>query len=448
MMIRTAVASFLLAAIAPLATADDEVAVDRTSFVVLVTDDQRWDTLGCTGHSVLRTPNIDRLAAGGVLFRNAFVTTSICCISRASLMTGRYARSHGVADFQTALAPELLAATYPALLHQAGYRTGCLGKWGIGGPAPEGVFDVWQAWGGQGEFFETIDGQEVHNSELLARGAVDFLKTVSKDQPFCLVVNYKSPHEPFLPDPRDAPLFAENGFPVPATYNQAHFEALPAFIRESEGRIRLDRRHPTPDTYQEFVRQYLRCLAGVDRSVGKILDVLDELRLADQTVVVYTSDHGFFLGEHGLSGKWLMHEESIRVPLIVRDPALPAERRGKTSDELVLNLDLAPTIVDLAGLPLPAGTDGASLRPLLAGEQADWRQDFFYEHHFHYGGRIPRTEGVRTKDWKYITYFDVEPAHEELYDLAHDPIEERNLAGDPAFDDRLDDMRRLYRQYL
>lgn len=420
----------------------------RPNFLLLVTDDQRWDCLGTMDHPLLRTPHIDRLASEGVLFRNAFVTTSICCVSRASIFTSRYARNHGVGDFSTPLRPDVLAASFPARLKQAGYRTGCLGKWGIGGAAPTELFDCWQATGGQGEFFETVDGKLVHNSELLARRAEAFLRHASPDQPFCLLVLYKSPHDPFLPDPRDAELFEDQQFPVPKTYSDAAFLSLPDFIRNSEGRTRLSHRHPTLQAYQEFVRQYLRCLAGVDRSVGRIVDVLKELAQYDETVIVYTSDNGFFLGEHGLSGKWLMHEESIRVPLIVRDPRLPADCRGTELNELVLNIDVAPTLLELAGVDAPAEFDGRSLRPLLAGTAADWREHFFYEHHFHYGGRIPRTEGVRTNDWKYITYLGVNPGYEELYDLRNDPLEAQNLAGDEAFRDRLAAMRELYRRYV
>ncbi len=196
------------------------------------------------------------------------------------------------------------------------------------------------------------------------------------------------------------------------------------------------------------MRQYLRCIAGVDRSVGKIMATLDEMKLSDSTVVAYTSDHGFFLGEHGLSGKWLMHEESIRIPMIIRDPRLPAARRGQRAEQMVLNIDLAPTLLDLAGLAPAQAADGRSLAPPLRGETVDWRQDFFYEHHYDAGGRIPRTEGVRTTDWKYITYFDVQPPYEELYDLKRDPHEEHNLAADPGHRAELDRLRAMYRSYV
>ncbi len=420
------------------------------NFIVIVTDDQRWDCLGTAGHPILKTPHLDRLAAEGIRFTQAFVTTSICCISRASIATGLYARRHRVADFSTPLPPEIIERSFPAVLKRAGYYTGCLGKWGIGGPAPAGVFDFWDAWGGQGTFFHALEGEEVHNSEFLARRAEKFLRSRpasgAATRPFCLLVNYKSPHDPYFPDPRHSAAFERDTIAVPRTYSEAHFAALPAFIRESEGRARLQKRHPTPEAYQAFVKQYLRCILSVDESVGRLLALLEELKLAENTVVVFTSDNGFFLGEHGMTDKWLMHEESIRVPFIIRDPRLLPARRGMTCDDIVLNIDLAPTVLALAGLEPPAGTDGRSLAPLLAGERADWRQDFFYEHHYHHGGRIPRTEGVRTRRWKYITYFDVAPPFEEMYDLAADPLEERNLAKDPAHAETLKRLKARYEE--
>ncbi len=420
----------------------------RPNFLVLLTDDQRADCLSCAGHPVLETPHIDALAKGGVRFTNAFVTTAICCVSRASLVTGRYARSHRVPDFGTPLPPDVAAVALPTVLHRAGYRTGCFGKWGLGGERPEGMFDVWDAWGGQGEFFHDVAGERVHNSEYLARRTSEFLASQPADQPFCLFAYFKSPHDPYQPDPRDERLFDDVVVPEPATYTDEHFARLPEFIRVSEGRTRALQAHPTRERWQTFAKQYLRCIAGVDRAVGKIMAELEARQLDDNTVVVFVSDNGFFLGERGLSHKWLMYEESIRVPLIVRDPRLPSERRGARSDALALNIDIAPTLLDLAGLAVPAEMDGASLRPLLQGQAATWREDFFYEHHFHYGGKIPRCEGVRTANLKYVRYFNADRPYEELFDLAADPLEERNLAQEPGAGQRLAAMRARYRAYL
>ncbi len=424
-------------------------AAEKPNFILMVTDDQRADCLSCAGHSHLKTPNIDRLATAGVKFDNAFVTTAICCVSRASIMTGLYARKHKVPDFGTPLPPEVLANSFPALLKKNGYRLGGFGKWGIGGEAPKNLFDEWDAWGGQGSFFHKVDGQQIHNTEYLSRQAEKFLDGCTADQPFCLVIWYKGPHDPFLPDLRDEKLFAGVTFPTPKTYNDDHFAKLPEFIQKSEGRTRLKKRHPTPEVYQEFVRQYLRCVASIDRSVGRILDKLDSKKLADDTMVIFTSDHGFFLGEHGMSGKWLAHEESIRVPLLIRYPKLPEATRGKSVSQIALNVDIAPTILDAAGVEIPAGTDGGSLRGLLeTGAARKWREDFFYEHHFPFRGRIPRTEAVRNGRWKYITYQGVDPAFEELYDLSTDPLEEHNLAADPKQQKQLALMRDRYQKWV
>ncbi|HEX7900041.1 MAG TPA: sulfatase-like hydrolase/transferase [Planctomycetota bacterium] len=402
----------------------------KPSFVLMVADDQRWDTIG---HPILKTPNLDRLASEGVLFRNAFVTTSICAISRASIMSGRLARNHKVGDFATALPEDV--ATFPAILKKGGWRTGCFGKWGIGGKPPADVFDVWDAWGGQGAFFHG----ETHNSEWLARRAEEFIQSTPRGQPFCLVILFKAPHDPYQPDPRDAELFKEVDFPAPAS----DWAKLPDFLRTSEARTRHDK-WTGKAGYAEFVRNYLRCVAGVDRAVGKITGAIDAAGRGSETLVAYTSDNGFLLGEHGLIEKWQMWEESIRVPLIVKAPWTSPSMRGRKVDAMALNIDLAPTIVDWSGEAAPAEFDGRSLRRLLVGQASSWRTEFLYEHHFHYGGKIPRTEGLRTERWKYVTYFDVNPPFEQLFDLKEDPREQRNLALEGS--DQLATMRTRYRQ--
>jgi len=422
----------------------------QPNLIVMIADDQRADALSCVGHPFLKTPNIDRLATEGVMFNNAFVTTSICCTTRADFLSGNYSRRHGILTFNQKMKPVVLAATYPAVLKKAGYRVGMIGKWGIGLP-PAGTFDYWQAWTGQGSFFHDVDGKRVHNSMRLAMWAEEFL-SVKDDRPFCLVVCYKSPHEPFQPDPELGDLFPGVKFPPPKTYSEKHFKQIPEFSQKSEGRTRLMKRHPTPESYQQFVRNYLGCVASIDRSVGKIRSVLDREKLTDNTVMVYTSDHGFLLGEHGLSGKWLMYEESIRIPLIVRDGRQPKQLQGKRLDEMVLSIDLASTLLELAGVKNAPEMDGRSLLPVINGKTPnDWRQDYFYEHHFAFRGRIPHTEGIRGQQWKYTVYypydsFDLEhPLHEELFDLAADPLEEHNLAGEKRHAGRLAELRKRYR---
>ena len=240
---------------------------------------------------------------------------------------------------------------------------------------------------------------------------------------------FKAPHDPYIPDPRDAALFKDVDFPHPPS----NFDALPEFLRTSEARTRYDK-WIAKAGYAEFARNYLRCVAGVDRAVGRIAEAVDP-----DTLLAFTSDNGFLLGEHGLIEKWHMWEESIRVPLFVRGPGV----RPGARDALALNIDLGPTILDYAGLPA-TGMDGRSLRPILEGRHAPWRRDFFYEHHYHHKGRIPRTEGVRTERWKYVVYF--EPPAEQLFDLLADPREMRDLARDPAAAGQLDALRARYRE--
>ncbi|MCI0702810.1 MAG: sulfatase [Planctomycetia bacterium] len=437
----------LLAVFAVFLLASPAIAADKPSFVLFVTDDQRADCLSCAGHPLLKTPNIDAIAKSGTRFTNGFVTTSICCISRASIMSGRLARHHKVPDFRTAFTNEVMATTFPALLKKNGYRVGILGKWGVGGTPPKEHFDFWDAWGGQGNFFHDVNGEKVHNSEYLARQAVKFIADTPANTPFCLIVLYKSPHEPYQPDPRDAGLFKDTKITPPKTADEKYFKELPEFLKTSLNRVRAVRDFPTADKYQEFVKQYFRCIAGVDRSVGIITKELADKKRADSTVVVYTSDNGFFLGERGFNHKWLMYEESIRVPLIVADPRIPKAQRGVKRNELVLNIDIAPTILHLAGVEIPKEMDGVRLTRLLGSEPVKWRSHFFYEHHYFHSkdpkNHIPRTEGIRTDRWKYITYTD-HPEYVELFDLHNDPLEEKNLAPDPKHKDALAEMKALY----
>jgi arylsulfatase A-like enzyme len=440
-----------LSLVALLCFAFSATAADRRpNLILFLTDDQRWDCLSVAGHPILKTPNIDRLASEGTYFPNAFVTTSICCVSRASYMTGLLCRHHKVGDFNTPLPADVLAKSLPALLKKAGYRTACFGKWGIGGPPPKELFDAWDAWGGQGEYFLELDGRRVHNSEYLTRRSIDFLKSCKPDEPFCLIVLYKSPHDLQEADPRDVKLFKDDKIVPPKTATEEHFNRLPEFMRISMNRTRAVKAFPTPEKYQEYVKTYLQCIVSVDRSIGEIRKVLAERKTADDTLTVFASDNGYFLGERGLIHKWLMYEESIRVPLIVHYPRLA--KRKQRVEQMALNIDVAPTFLDYAGISIPEGTDGRSLRPLLDGRPDGWRTDWFYEHHYHARGSkegaIPRTEGVRMADWKYITYIDEKEPYEELYDLTNDPHEEHNLMTDAKFAKRLEMMKAMYGDYL
>ena len=428
----------------------------RPNVLFILTDDQRWDTLSCAGNEILKTPNIDRIAREGFYFKNAFVTTSICAPSRASFLCGKYAYRHGLRDLGMVLAQE--QKTFPELLREAGYRTGYVGKYHVGDDAHgQRRFDYWGGFAGQGRY-EQPDGQ--HLTDVLTQRAVSFLREQG-ERPFCLAVGYKAPHcqdgarPEFIYAPRFGKLFEDVTIPYPPTY-EGTYEKKPECVRNSLGRTRYGWRHATPSMFQETAKGYYRLIAGVDEGVGQILQTLDDIGVTDRTVIIYASDNGFFLGEHGMAGKWLMYEESIRVPLLMRYPAL----RGQAADawlgqqavphvleQMALSIDIAPTILDIAGVPIPPDMQGRSLRRLCEGAaDANWRTAYLYEY---FGGHnVPPIEGVRTEEWKYIKYLPEKERGvvEELYHIAEDPDERADLLADPAHADVLGVMRELLQQ--
>jgi len=441
--------STLLGAIA-LAAASSVFGAGRPNILFLLADDLRADALGCAGSLGVRTPNLDGLAARGAMFTNCFVTTSICAVSRASIFSGQYARRHGIYDFATKFDDPAWGRTYPALLKKAGYTTGFIGKFGVGNSAPTNTFDHWDGFNGQGQYLRPSGGP--HLTQRMGESAVSFLRSQKPGSPFCLSISFKAPHaqdgapREFPPDPADETLYSDLQPAVPASVSSEAFEKLPGFLQQSEGRNRWQRRFATPAMRNATIRDYFRLITGMDRAIGEILKELETLGMAENTVVVFTSDNGFYLGEHGLAGKWFMHEESIRVPLILFDPAAPKEARGTRAGGLALNIDIAPTVLDWAGVEIPPEMQGVSLKPLVLGKSpTPSRPDFFYEHHFSYGGKIPDTEGVRTATRKYVRYIASEPLVEELFDLEADPHELSNLASQPAHAETLAALRERWK---
>ena len=410
------------------------------NFIVLVADDLRWDCLGVL-NSIIQTPNLDRLAHEGILFLNNFVTTSICPTSRASILTGLYARSHGIWDFETPLTAQQWQLSYPYLLQQAGYTTAFIGKWGLGGQLPQDKFDYWAGFAEQGNYFTPTRSE--HLTSYLTGKAEYFLSQATT--PFCLSLSYKAPHvdddpnNPFIPDRRFSSLYSQ--ITIPRSDEEAAYARLPEFLQHSEARVRYEQRFATEELFQRSVKNYYRLIAGIDRSVGRIINALEANKLDRNTFIIFTSDNGFFLGEKGLAGKWFGFEPAIRTPLIVYPPAT-AKLKPSTVRAMTLNIDLAPTILSLAKVK-PARFNFMHGRDLRRS-QSKLRDSWFYEHLFTHP-EIPINVGIRTERYKYLQF--PEYNYEMLFDLKVDADESNNLASDKSRQDSLIKLRNLVKQY-
>jgi arylsulfatase A-like enzyme len=428
---------------------------EQPNIILVVTDDHRWDAMGAYGNSIIHTPNLDRMAGEGVLFENMFVTTSICAPSRATIMTGQYASRHGIHGFGEELTPTQLQNSYMGQLKEAGYRTGFIGKWGVGSP-PEDFFDYNKAFAGQGQYWNVDEeGEERHLTGVMGDQALEFLRQDTSDAPFLLSISFKAAHVqdsydvsdgvyPF--DPALSGLYSDIEIPLPETADPKYYEQLPEFLKNSENRMRWGVRFWGPARAQESLKGYYRLISGVDREIGRIREQLETRGLDDNTVVIFTSENGMFMGEYGFTGKWYPHEESIRIPLIVYDPRLADRQNGRRLEEMVLTTDIAPTILELAGIDEGLDIQGRSIVPLLNEETTDWRTEFFYEHLFEHP-RIPPTEAVRTGRWKYIRYIDREPVYEQLFDLDEDPGERNDLMRSEGHESVKREMRRKWREW-
>ena len=425
----------------------------RPNILFLFADDQRYDTLGCAGHPIVQTPTIDRLAAQGVRFENAFVTTPVCWVSRSTVLTGQWVRTHGRPDAMPQVKPEALRTLYPVLLGRAGYRTGFFGKWHMQQPPgfdPAQQFDEYERIF-RNPYFKTLpDGTRRHETDLICDRGIAFIKSQPKDKPFCLNLWFNAAHaedgdkRPGIghhPWPQSADgLYEDITIPPPRLGAPEIFAGQPQFLKESINRTRFFWGYDTPEKYQANLRAYFRMITGIDRAIARVLQALDEAGLADNTIVVYSADNGYYLGDRGFQGKWSHYEESLRVPLIVYDPRLPAAQRGRVVDAMALNVDFAPTFLDWAGVPASAAYQGRSLRPLVNGTPvADWRRAFYCEH----VDLSPTLtwEGIRGERYVYARYFDQQPVFEFLHDLRSDPDELKNFAGNPSYAPVLAQMR-------
>ncbi|MEQ8878756.1 MAG: family 78 glycoside hydrolase catalytic domain [Cyclobacteriaceae bacterium] len=410
---------------------------DRPNIIFILTDDQRWDALGYAGNPLSLTPEMDKLASEGTYFKQAIVTTPICAASRASILTGTYERTHRY-TFQTGdIKDEFMQASYPLVLRDAGYYTGFYGKFGVRYEAQATLFDQFESYDRNGAYkdkrgyyYKQLNGETVHLTRYTGQQALDFIDDAPEGKPFCLSLSFSAPHahdpaedQYYWDAPSDQHLAAVD-VPGPALGKDKDFNNLPQIVREGFNRTRWYWRYDTEEKYQHSVKGYHRMIADIDREIAAIRARLEEKGMDENTVIILMGDNGYFLGERQLAGKWLMYDNSVRVPLIIFDP-----RAGQHSDidQMALNIDVPSTIVDLAGAKQPEGWQGKSLVPLLKNPQYDLERDTILIEHLWEFEHIPPSEGVRTANWKYLRYVN-DQSIEELYDLSKDPQETKNLA--------------------
>ncbi len=463
----------------------------RPNIIFIMSDDHASHALSCYGSKINKTPNLDRIADEGMRFSNSFCTNSICAPCRAVILTGKYSHLNGVTDNREKF--DGSQQTFPKLLQQAGYETAMIGKWHLK-TDPTG-FDYWNILPGQGAYYNPamIENGERKKytgyvTDILTDHALSWLKGRTGDRPFCLMYHHKAPHRNWQPGPEHLTQYDDRKIPEPATLFD-DYEGRGRAAKEQDMSIaktmnKSDLKLTTPGgltpeqkarweaaygpknkafeeaglegdelvrwKYQRYIKDYLRCIASVDENVGRVLDWLDEAGLAKDTIVVYTSDQGFYLGDHGWFDKRFMYEESLRMPLLVRYPR--EVRAGSVNDDIVLNLDFGETFLDYAGVPAPADMQGRSLRPVLRGRTPDdWRTSMYY-HYYEYPAvhSVKRHYGVRTQRYKLIHFYhDIDEW--ELYDLRNDPDELRNVYGDPKYADVVKELtaelKRLRTQY-
>jgi len=432
-----------------LAATRSAAAGDRPNIIFFLSDDQRADFLSCAGNPIVKTPNIDQLAAGGVRFENAFVTTSICAASRATLFTGLWERSHKYTFGTPPIAQKLIDASYPVLLRKAGFRTGFIGKFGVGVPkgATKEMFDYFEPLNRHPYFKKQPDGSTRHLTDIVGDRAVDFLRGCAAEKPFCLSISFNAAHaedsdkQNQYPWPHEEDGLYEDTTIPPPLVSTDYWKQLPLFLRDSMHRDRWFWRWDTPEKYQKNVKAYYRMITGLDRVIGRILAESKSLGFGENTVVIFMGDNGYYKGSRGFAGKWSHFDESLRVPLVIFDPRLPKDERGRVLSQFALNVDVPATMMALGTGAVPASYQGRDLMPLVYGtETKPWRTDFFCEHLFDHP-RIPKWEGVRGQRYMYARYFQHLPEGEFLYDLKKDPKELVNLVHDPEYADVLAKMR-------
>ncbi len=439
----------------------------KPNIIFVMTDDHAAHALSCYGSKINTTPNLDRIAHEGIRFTNCFVTNSLCAPSRATILTGKYSHINGVEEnlFGDKAPFDGSQQTFPKLLRKAGYKTAMVGKWHLKSD-PTG-FDYWNVLPGQGRYNNPVFvemGEKKQYKGYVTDITTDIgIQTIEKlkdDGPFCLMLHHKPPHRGWHPDEKHAHMYDDEVFPEPETFNDdyknrasaaAHADMrvanMPDFRKEMPKGLTPEEQKKW--NYQKYMRRYLGVIASVDENMGRLLDYLDEAGLTDNTLLIYTTDNGFFLGEHGWFDKRFMYEESLRIPLLVRYPR--EIKAGSVDSHMVSNLDFAETFLDYAGAGIPNDMQGRSLRPLLEGQEpADWRKSHYY-HYYEYPGphKVYPNYGVRTERYKLIHYDMIDEW--EMFDLEKDPNELNSVYNDPNYADVQKELKaelnRLRRRY-
>ena len=437
----------------------------RPNILFIMSDDHASHAISAYGSRINQTPNIDRIAKEGIRFNNCFCTNSICTPSRATILTGTYNHVNNVTTLSSKLDGRL--TTFPKLLQAEGYQTAIVGKWhlGHGGHANPTGFDYWNILPGQGLYHdpEMIDMGEKkvypgYVTDIITDLSLDWLKERDPEQPFMLMTHHKAPHRPWDPDEKLMHLYQNTDIPEPETFHDDYSNRASA---AKEAKMRVDRdmtdrdlKYPVPEgltaaeekqwKYQRYIKDYLRCVASIDNNVGRMLDYLDQEGLAENTIVVYTSDQGFFLGDHGWYDKRFMYEESLRMPFVMRYPR--EIEAGSINDDMILNLDFAQTFLDCTNVDQTDEMQGRSFRPLMNGKTIeDWRTSMYYRYWMHLAHHhVYAHYGLRTHDHKLIYYYadglgtpgsadDPKPPEWELFDLKKDPHEINSVYDNPDY---------------
>jgi arylsulfatase A-like enzyme len=450
-----ALVTLLLASYNSTSTAQNRAPAKPPNIVFIMSDDHAAQAISAYGSKLIKTPNIDRLAKEGMKFENCFVTNSICTPSRAAIITGKYSHLNGVPVFNHLDTERPMLSKY---LQRAGYYTGIIGKWHLGGQNPytpengkPAGFDYWNILPGQGAYFDPvmIEMGERKNlkgyvTDIITDLAIDFVKNRPQDKPFFLMYHHKAPHRNWQPDEKHRKRFENYDPPIPATFDD-DYKGKSDAARNSTMHIDQDlndsdlKGKPPAGLsgaalkrwkFKRYMQDYLACVAAVDDNVGRFLDYLEQNGLAENTIVIYTSDQGFFLGEHNFFDKRFMYEESLRMPFLIRWPA--RIKPGSVNKKMILNVDFAPMLLDAAGAEVPEDMQGRSFLPLLRGQTPNgWRKSMYYRYYHPGHHNVAAHYGVRTDRYKLIYFNKLDQW--ELYDLRKDPLETRNIYADPAY---------------